>query len=759
MVLHCSDIIMTIIGLKKGILKIDTTPYTAVKHNIHSLLYLPILWLTLPATIATSGSAPSPSNGFGVSTPDARPVSFLSPSSAVINWETCRPCATMIQLREGTYPAGTPGCVHAWTKGRVIDGSDEKTLRHSIMLTALRPATKYFYRVYDPGYKFRDSQEEKIDTAFSAVPRIWRREYAFITPAEPGSRVILRIPIKVLIIPNVVDAESIIPGASQPDPMSEDEIETYKREFRQSALIYFINSRMRYWIDMKFYVKPDWYRVGPATGIYKYWPELESRYKVFDPLRISRHQLTELWKDKTIFIGQTVVACVRKWDPGKKQWFYQGSGGGTLGVAWLQKKSTLGPIPGRSSFLGGSDISWLNTHEFHHQMESQYRFSGLTAENDRLIFCHYAPKHTCPLGEHWKWDTAYSHGRDYDGISWSLRALTDTQYLRNIFAEIYVTEDRDRDGVPDNDPLLPLDEVRFGSDPKMFSTDGSGMSDLHKIMTAKWHPSYRSPFRDKVYNPGYLEMWALASGGSATLSPDSRGYACPQAKNPDSDGDGIRDADDPYPIYPWTPQLKQAHIRVDGTADEWESLPVLGHFHTQKTDFTIKSAYDREHLYYLIKMKGPIDWVELLIDGDADGWYAGNENLRIELAPDEDGKFMVKSAATHLASSRSWPYFDTDRPIRGEKKRESTGSDKTHDWIFKRTRLFGDAEDVVCRVSTSRKEQVVEIAIPNGEPVFPIRVAPAHTLAHAVYAGIAGRGPRTALSVYEPGTLFTTTAE
>ena len=709
---------------------------------------------------------------FAPQTPDARPVSFISATTAVVNWQTDKPCETKLQLREGNFIAGTPGYEDVWKKGREIKGDNAKTTEHSITLTGLKPGTRYYYRVYDPEYQPKDKAAADREKIWSYDPP-WRREFAFATKAEPGEKTIVRIPIKVLICPNIIQLDSVKDDTPIPEKMSKEDIQIYEDQMLQTVLFYWINSRMNYWMELNFFTEEEWLKVGgerdELPDFYKGLQNSRDALRVFDPLDISNHGAGWPLKDEKIYTGQVIVNCVRTWNDEKKQWEFQGSGGWTFGADWMQwgdKSQT--PAPGRSGFLGGSDMAWLLCHEYHHQKESQYGTSGLNTENDRVIFCHFAPIYKSAMGNNWRWDTALDHGEHWDGIAWELRAPTDTQYLRNMFGEIYVAKDTDNDGIPDDDFRLPLDEARFGSDPKKVSSDGTGMTDLEKAMTAKWVPSLLTNMRQKVYNPGYAPMWKMASKKDLDSDATGEGYAWPKAKVKDSDGDGVNDIDDPYPIYPWEPIVKQAAVTVDGKNAEWESLPVIGHVKVAGVECTVKMAYDRDNLYYMMQLAGETRGITLNIDGDADGWYVGNDNLDVRFGPNDEGKFTVTRAVAHLCASRGWPFFDTDAPVvgthkvpvveDGKPKLDDRGKPVMEDekWEFARTKRFGGPEDVEIASTTDGGKTVVEVAIPSSNGAFPLRIGPNHTFAQTIYVGIPGRG---AVSIYEPYTLFQVTAE
>lgn len=708
---------------------------------------------------------------FEPKSPDARPVSFLSSTTAVLNWETSSPFETKIQLREGALPACTPGHENTWKKAKVISSPVENMKQHSLTLTNLKPATRYYYRIYDPNWKAPADQQNP--NAWSAEPP-WTREYAFTTRAKHGEKAFIRIPVKVLIVPNVIDFATIKPDAPLPEKMPDEDIEMYKHEFRTSVLFYWINSRMNYFIDLDFFVEPEWQRVGEERedlpDFYKGWRQVRGGLRLFDSGDISNHEPVQPLKEKKLYFGQVVMRCTRQWNEKNKEWAYQRSGGGTFGVVWMEwEKENERPMVGRTEFLGGSDIAWLMTHEYKHQLESQYKHSGMSCESDRMIFCHYAPRFVPPMGNPWKWDTAYSHGRHFDGIAYELRTFTDIQYLRNIFGTVEVTKDADNDGVPEDEPRLPFDEKRFGSDPKKASTDGSGVTDLEKIMFAKWIPAVNQNSRGKVFNNLYQALWQ-GNQYLKAYNPSDTPFM-PNPHSQDSDYDGIKDIDDLYPLYPWQPIVKRATMQIDGKIDDWKEIPLSGKFIHVKDEATVRMAYDHDYLYYLIETNSGAGKIEINLDSDADGFTVGNDNLQLiftaqlkendphegtnppadaERAP--DGRPILRSANIHMASSRSWPYWDTGSPF-VIKANPKTGSEE---WTFQRPKIFGDRKDIKYASVVEGEKRILEIGIPNGTGRMPVQAGPGHVIAHDITVSPLGKGP---IAIYEPMTMFRVTLE
>ena len=169
--------------------------------------------IALVALLSTALVAAPPE--FGPQEPDARPVSFLSDTKAVLNYRTATAVPTRIQTRIGTLPASTPGQEKAWTGIETTDVDPEPKLVHSVTLHGLKPATRYYYRCFDP-----NAPKSDPPGAWSADPP-WTREYAFATLAAKGETSFVRIPIKVLLVPNVINLDTVTADTPQPEPMPE----------------------------------------------------------------------------------------------------------------------------------------------------------------------------------------------------------------------------------------------------------------------------------------------------------------------------------------------------------------------------------------------------------------------------------------------------------------------------------------------------------------------------------------------------------
>jgi len=611
----------------------------------------------------------------GWTLPEHPRVELRTRTEAVVTWQTLRPAPTKARLRQGEHPERTPGHERPWETDTVreIVAPGPPTKQHRLTVTGLKPSARYYYRLAAPGLR-------------SIPGGGTTREYAVATLPAAGRTTFVRIPVKLLLMTNVADASTAAADAPLPQPMPPEEIELYQAAFRETQRFYWCNSSMRYWLDLDVYVDPTLYRTG-ADG--PHTPDAIAKLPRENADLSFRKVLKQAGKSEKVYTGRVVCKATRRWNAARKAWEYQGSGGGTYGVQW--------PTEGRSHFLGGSDVAWLLCHEYKHQLESQYSASGLDREDDRSIFCHFAPIHAG-----WKWCTAFDHGEHWDGIAWQLRHFTADQYFRNLYGEIASAADADEDGIPDDDPRVPLDEKRFGSSPARRDTDGDGLDDMEEVLASRWVRALNTALRQRV--PG---KWPR-----------------PDPTKADSDGDGMPDGKDKYPLYPFRPVIRRATAKVDGALDEW---PKTGDYRLDHAGVKLAgwAGWDREHLYYAFRLRGAWRKITLVVDQDADGFYVGNDNVYAELAPDRAAGARKANVRMHLCNRDRWPFFDN----RHEHARPDA-------FPFAARR---DGEDVC-----------IELACPRSE-ACGLKLTPGEEIGMALYIGLPDKG---AISLFEPWNLF-----
>jgi len=567
-----------------------------------------------------------------------RPVTQIARDSFTLQYVTATPSPTLVEVREGEIPAaafiGKGKRFEPWPvvavrpdgriqtdplalpggdpKVRFVLGSSKPLTLHTLRISGLKPGKRYFYRIYDPG-----AEPTTTERRWGAS-KPWRREFAVSTLAPKGRRTVIRIPVKVLLMPNVVNVESAYADAANPAPMpprmTEADLQKLREEYAVSAREFFVASGMRLWIDYQIFVDDRWQRWGPepaaATGHYKglmpsrsyagkdfdppgggTWTILDTK----DPLRVTNEPVVEAKP----YSAQIEQAFPRKWNAATKNWEFYTSGGGTFGIDGFPDG-----VPARSQYLGGSDTAWLATHEFHHSLESHGTFALSDREDDRIAFDHPAPRRRVvrPDGsvEENTWTTNGRHGEHWDVVSFWDRQITDAQWLRMYFGYTETVKDADEDGFPDDDARLPFDERRFGSSPRKAMTDGF-LNDLKKVMLSTWVP-------------GPLQ--------STWIKPAFQGVK-PNPTNPDTDGDGLIDRDDPYPLYPQAPLIVPKHATIDGDVSEWKDVPEAGSFDKGGIRFTYKQAHDDAGYYGYYEVRGPWKRIDVTLDGEGKGVYSG----------------------------------------------------------------------------------------------------------------------------------------
>lgn len=575
------------------------------------------------------GSVLASALGFGMVEGDTaplhdpmRPVMEIGRDYVVLQYFTRTPTETRVQLREGNLPmvAWRPPDkrVDVWANARVVRVAGKRTY-HQVRITGLKPGTRYYYRIYDP-----DCVPTVEERRWGATPP-WRREYAFATLAPPDYKTIIRVPVKVLLMPNVVNVASAYKDPNNPAPppprMTAEQLQRIKEEYAVAARYFWVNSGMRVWVDFQIFVDDRWQRWGEeppqASGFYKGLPLCRSyagvefappgggAFTIVDTRNITR-VTTEPVYEEVPYAGQIEQAFPRYWDAQARQWRFYNSGGGTLGIDGFPEG-----IPARSQFLGGGDTAWLVAHEFHHQMESMGAFSLANREDERIVFNHPEPRYRRknPDGSVAMnpWNTAGKHGEHWNVMAYWDRQVSPAQWLRLYFGEAIVVRDADGDGFPDDDPRLPLDEKRFGSDPTRAQTDGQ-MNDLRKAMLSTWAPA---PLQNTFVKPAWQSR-------------------IPNPRLTDQDNDGLPDTVDPYPLYPWQPFVWYARATVDGDASEWQYIPPAGELAQDDLRLTFKHCHDGDYYYALFEITGDWDRLYAGFDGEGLGVFASEAVIWLE---------------------------------------------------------------------------------------------------------------------------------
>jgi len=483
-----------------------------------------------------------------------------------------------------------------------------KRTEHRVLLRNLKPSTAYRFRVSLPNC------HEITDTR-SPVPNAFSFEFAFATEPERGKTMFLRVPVAVLVYADVVNVDSLTSDAPPAPPVDRAYLDYLRREVEVAQLFYWCNSRMKLWLDCDWFVVTKRITVGKGEPPQKDWRrDLEAL------LKLRGRSLDE-------YPAVVEITCERVWNAKAKRYEFAPSGGGTYGADMR---------PGSSHFLGGHDPAWLFVHEFHHQLDSQFAESGYP----EYPFNHFA---ITPDG------FADNFGEHYNGNAWILRNWHGgdlSLWFVNKFGRVVVAEDADEDGIPDDCPAVPLDEKRFGSDPTLKDTDADGLTDLEEVLAFTW-----------VWE---MLVWPNEINARAR-------YVLPNPNNPDSDGDGIPDGNDPLPTYACKPVVKREE-GSEARDEVWFSVeedltdvptPVKVERPSEPFKGEIFLSHNGEQLKFRFVFNEPVALVHLQLDCRADGYYVGSDNLDLRIRPDWGSLGANIDVSVNNAGSRErWPFAD-----------------------------------------------------------------------------------------------------
>ncbi len=235
-----------------------------------------------------------------------------------------------------------------------------------------------------------------------------------------------------------------------------------------------------------------------------------------------------------------------------------------------------GTILRYSSFQIDGALTWLFVHEFHHQLDEFLNLSGYP----EYPHADYPQKLEGFFGEHFDFNA-------YILRSWPSDKWLDLRYPH---PEIIEVKDADNDGIPDENPYVPIDEMRFGSNPGSRDTDGDGLDDLSELMAGIYFSS----------NP----------------------------RDPDTDKDGIPDGLDEYPLYPVKTTIKR----------KWTLLSDGFMMHRNFWINPVIYAKWSKNALYLRFLTNNKAKIFIYIDANADSWFHGKDNYEIIINPASEKK-------------------------------------------------------------------------------------------------------------------------
>jgi len=543
-------------------------------------------------------------------------VSRITSTSAVIEWETLKPVKgfpTLLVMKRASRHNGELQRVRPEMR---LLSSDP--MFHSIFVSHLEPGTGYVYRVAHP-YVRSIGKDKGLS-----------RVYSFATEPAKGEATILNVPIAVIVRLDLYNPEGS-GGRERGNPPPPEYLDYIRKEFADARLFYFINSHCT--VNLVF----DWFIYDkPLTSGQEFPPEAQDEAL-----------LRTKGKSREDYASLVVVDCERRYDSSRGAYYMQTSGGGTWGAHYYGLEEKM--QPGHSVFLGGGDLAWLFTHEFHHAFDSMFHESGY----EEYPFNHFGDYRVGgfpgPFGEHW------------DGNAYILRLWPRHALFYNLFGYISTTKDQDEDGIPDNDPALPFDEKRWGSDSKKKSTAGDGISDLKRLMFAHWVPA------------------TLESINNAAID-----MIRPNPKKTDQTGMGIPDKSRRDPCIPFEESISFGSPDIEKSIDEEQAWgDKWGRFRSKWLEGGIYAKWDETALYLAFSFDRKPDAIQIITDFALDGVFSGQDNYYITIEWNEGGAF-IKDFFVHNGAQNRWPFADRELV-----KKESLriASTERKDWVQVRLKI------------------------------------------------------------------------
>ena len=453
----------------------------------------------------------------------------------------------------------------------------------------------------------------------------------FVTEPPERKAAALRLRVAVVIFSNAVPArDADRDGAKTPLPA--EAVDLAKARCEAASAFFFRNSAMRLWMDNEFLVD-DTFHAFPDDAIYGVGLARGAPHEA-----ALRRLLAERGEVPQDYDALAYVTLARHWDG--RDWVHDFSGGGTYGP-------DIGFGIGNSSWKGGHDCAWLYVHEVGHQVDGLYHWSGCP----EYLFNHFQP---------WD-DTAHRHGEHYDGNAWLLREWAGVVTREHQGwpprrpgaggrgapgpgGAVVVVDAPAPPRVADDAPSLPLDERRLGSDPARLDTDADGLDDLGEALATIGA------------DQGLQAVWA----GRADH------HRC-DPRNPDTDGDGLRDGDDSEPLCAASTTVGRATPKVDGDVADGEWLPFV-RLDEPEVRATFHISFDGDALHLAARCETPVREIVIYVDADDDGWYVGRDNLHLVVDPSSgfrggrEWRILSEGAlgmALHNCGVQGkWPFYD-----------------------------------------------------------------------------------------------------
>lgn len=471
---------------------------------------------------------------------------------------------------------------------------------------------------------YRAARESETGSFSATVPHSSQVRHIRITPAvrsippdatfglpyplppviPPGTGAYVRLPLLVLFITDVRDDRT--PAPTDPPAVTGEELARVRRQIEDGVRFYWIHSGFRFHLDVTTLVVPERMRRSEVYGSEWWYPPRES---------LLTAALRSRGMSSDAFTGVLYLTFTQVFDSTTHRFVLNGKGGGFTsgvgtgkgyGISWWEVT--------REHHNAGNN--WLMVHEFNHQLDDIFAASGYP----EYWFNHISPT----IG------TAANFGEHFDANAHILRIVPPDEWLDLKFTTLRTFGDRDMDGIPDNEPGLPLDERRLGSSPASADSDGDGIPDVTEVTRSNWIAE------------GWGEDYSLPAN-------------VPSLTSTDTDADGIPDGADPEPLSALVTTIPAA----DATHPPFTDMVQIGTARDTGFSTTWYARWDSAEFRLDARVSSPAE-LKVMIDANSDGWFLGRDNILVTTSlPDSAYRLRHRVQVFNGAHPDAWPSMDS----------------------------------------------------------------------------------------------------
>lgn len=408
-----------------------------------------------------------------------------------------------------------------------------------------------------------------------------------------------------------------------------------KKMLKVARLFYWRNSKMKLNVELTYFPITDYRDFGDPNNL-----NIQMTVNDLKALGVMNTQYDIIFRVTPATLGYWSVGVTQLGLPGPPRLtgFSQSYWPVNTGVVY----------PGNQSGIDYG-LTWTFVHEAQHAIDALYDANG-----QPQMYHGDLP-----------WEFPVACGEHLDFQAKMFRTFSAYQALLPSWGDIYEAVDADEDDFPDDDPMVLLDEARFGSSSLLIDTDGDNYSDRLEAI-------------DGTY------------GGSNPTDTDT-------------DGDSIADGQDSHPRYPVQTGIQLFTPVIDGSIESGWPLVNQGVIFTQEL-FSPKLyvSYSPDSLYLALRLPA-YGIPRITFDFHADGWWHSSGNTVMKIDP-VSGTFM---------EFRSWDASDSVKnySLNHGGPGGMWDTDSTYQQQFNRRVIYPDSVNL--KVSSNSEGYQIEMAIPK----------------------------------------------